>query len=370
MTDRLPWVCDHCGATTRGASNRTDLVCGRCRTPKDGPGVPAGERKAVPKRVAFLPKPAQLRAFANKAEWHQVVNEAREGMLADIRREAASRPRPKPRLKAVPDEQRHLLEIAPVDLHLGKYAWGEEAGEDYDIRIAERVFTEAVSDILAQSAHYPLEGIVLVVGNDLLQTDSDDGTTTAGTHVDSDSRYIKSFRRARTINSWAIERCAEVAPVRVVVIPGNHDSMTAFLIGEVLEAEFHDDPRVTVDCSPRRRKYLRYGVNLIGWTHGNEEKHNDLPLIMAQECPDDWGKALHKEWHVGHLHKSREVRYTAGDSFNGVRVRILPSLCSPDAWHYGKGYVHERRACEAYIWNRTTGYRGHISSNIRPDNAA
>jgi hypothetical protein len=269
----------------------------------------------------------------------------------------------------VPEDERHLLEISPVDLHVGKYAWGEEAGEDYDITIAEKVFTDAINDILHRASVYPLEKIVLVVGNDLLQTDNLAGTTTAGTYVDTDSRYIKSFRRARAINSWAIHRCAEVAPVDVQIVPGNHDSLTAFHIGEVLEAEFEADPRVQISNSARRRKYLKYGVTLLGWTHGNEEKHQDLPLIMAQECPKEWGETLHREWHIGHLHKMKETRFTAGDSFNGVRVRILPSLCAPDAWHYTRGFVKERRACEAYLWNRKSGYAGHFSSNVREEAA-
>lgn len=365
MSDVLAWLCENCGATTRGRSANRD-ACGRCNHVKSS-AVPIGEVRAGPKRVAFLPKPAQLRAFGLQAEWHHLVNEAKAGMLADIRAET-KRPVAKPRTRA--GGERFLLEISPVDLHVGKYAWGEETGEDYDIEIAERVFTSAVSELLGRASGYAIDGIVLVVGNDLLQTDSEAGTTTAGTHVDTDSRYVKSFRRARAINSWAIRKCAEIAPTRVVIVPGNHDSLTAFHVGEVLEAEFHDIKHVEVDNTPMRRKYLRYGVNLIGWTHGNEEKHNDLPLIMAQERPDDWGKALHKEWHVGHLHKAKETRYTAGDSFNGVRVRILPSLCAPDAWHSNKGYVHERRACESYLWSKERGYAGHFSANVLPDRAA
>lgn len=317
-----------------------------------------------------MPKPAEMKRWAKKADHSQNTSILRDVILSDIRKETVDRAVRKPKLKWVPEDERHLLEISPVDLHIGKYAWGEEAGEDYDIAIAEKVFTEAIEDLLHRSSVYSLEKIVLVVGNDLLQTDTLQGTTTAGTYVDTDSRYVKSFRRARAINSWAIHRCAEIAPVEVQIIPGNHDSLTAFHIGEVLEAEFENDPRVTVSNSAKRRKYLRYGVTLLGWTHGNEEKANDLPLIMAQEEPQAWGETLHREWHVGHLHKMKETRYTAGDSFNGVRVRILPSLCAPDAWHYTRGFVKERRACEAYLWNYSSGYAGHFSSNVRENQAA
>lgn len=312
-----------------------------------------------------MPKPAEMKRWAKKADLNATGATLREVILSDIRKETLDRAVRKPKQKWVPEEERHLLEISPVDLHVGKYAWGEEAGEDYDIEIAEKVFTDAIEDILHRASVYAVEKIVLVVGNDLLQTDTLQGTTTAGTYVDTDSRYIKSFRRARAINSWAIHRCAEMAPVEVQIVPGNHDSLTAFHIGEVLEAEFQRDPRVAVCNSAKRRKYLRYGVTLLGWTHGNEEKPQDLPLIMAQEEPESWGQTQHREWHVGHLHKMKETRYTAGDSFNGVRVRILPSLCAPDAWHYSKGFVKERRACEAYLWNKAQGYAGHFSSNVR-----
>lgn len=312
-----------------------------------------------------MPKPAEMKRWAKKVDLNETHATIHQAILSDIRKETIDRAIKKPKMKWKPSSERHLLEISPVDLHVGKYAWGEEAGEDYDITIAERVFTEAIDDILHRASVYSLEKIVLVVGNDLLQTDTLQGTTTAGTYVDTDSRYIKSFRRARAINSWAIHRCASIAPVEVQIVPGNHDSLTSFHVGEVLEAEFENDPRVEVKNGAKRRKYLRYGVTLLGWTHGNEEKQIDLPLIMAQECPKEWGETLHREWHIGHLHKMKETRFTAGDSFNGVRVRILPSLCAPDAWHYTRGFVKERRACEGYLWNHDSGYAGHFSSNVK-----
>jgi hypothetical protein len=350
------WRCTWCG-------NQNDAPIGVCEC-----GTIRGNKSPVDP-VRFMPKPAEMKRWSKKADQNETGSTIREVILSDIRKETIDRAIRKPKVKWKPADERHLLEISPVDLHVGKYAWGEEAGEDYDITIAERVFTEAIDDLLHRASVYTLEKIVLVVGNDLLQTDTLQGTTTAGTYVDTDSRYIKSFRRARAINSWAIHRCATIAPVEVQIIPGNHDSLTAFHVGEVLEAEFENDPRVTVNNGARRRKYLRYGVTLLGWTHGNEEKTQDLPLIMAQEEPEAWGQTLHREWHIGHLHKMKETRYTAGDSFNGVRVRILPSLCAPDAWHYTRGFVKERRACEAYLWNRKSGYAGHFSSNVREEAA-
>lgn len=319
--------------------------------------------KSAPRTRTAVPLRHMVQA-SKKWDWGEVAERLREELLEDIRAEARERP-VSPRLIQAPPTSGILREVSPVDLHVGKLAWGEETGNaDYDIRIAEQVFTAAIDELIARTRPLNPELSVLVVGNDLLQTDNLQGTTTSGTYVDTDTRYIKSFRRARKINSWAIRRLAESSPVHVVIVPGNHDRLTAFHLGEVLEAEFKDDPNVVVDNAPTLRKYLRWGSSLLGWTHGSDEKAADLPLIMATERPLDWAESIHREWHVGHLHKAKETRYTAGDSFNGVRVRILPSLCAPDAWHVQRGYVGERRAAECYLWQKDTGYWGHYSSNV------
>lgn len=303
---------------------------------------------------------ARLRRKAGPA-----LAELRDALLADIRAEAPARVHGSRTLNAAPAE-RHMLEVSAFDLHFGKLSWREEAGEDYDIGIARQCFETAIQDLVWKARGFPLQRILFPIGNDLLQADNLAGTTTGGTPQDTDSRYHKAFRAARSALSWAIDRLAEEAPVLVIVVPGNHDRLTAFHMGEVLDAEFSRDERVTVDNSPKLRKYVPFGVNLLGFTHGSEEKQADLPLIMAREEPEAWARAQHYEWHIGHLHKSKETRYTAGDSFNGVRVRILPSLCAADAWHYSKGYVGERRSAEGYLWNFATGYAGHLATSILP----
>jgi hypothetical protein len=299
---------------------------------------------------------AWLRRNKARADMHAIA----ESLLARIA--AASPVRAAPAYVR-PQRDRHMLEVCIMDLHMGKLSWHEETGEDYDLTIAERLAENVVEDLLQKAAGFPLEQIVMPIGNDLVQVDNGENATTAGTRQDTDSRYAKIFERTERLLVWMLDRLAEVAPVQGVVVPGNHDRITAFTLGRVLNARYHRDARVEIDCTPKLRKYIRYGCNLIGYTHGNEEKHADLPLIMAQECPQDWAATRHREFHVGHLHKAKETRYTAGDSFNGVRVKIIPSLTSSDFWHYAKGYVHERKAAEAYVWSHDAGYVGHFSSS-------
>lgn len=59
-----------------------------------------------------------------------------------------------------------------------------------------------------------------------------------------------------------------------------------------------------------------------------------------------------REVHLGHWHQTK-VR-----ELNGTRVRILPSLCAPDAWHAENGHVGAVRSAEAFIWDAAEGLVG------------
>jgi hypothetical protein len=83
---------------------------------------------------------------------------------------------------------------------------------------------------------------------------------------------------------------------------------------------------------------------------------------MAQERPTDWAVSKTKEWHLGHFHHKREYKFSAGNTFNGVSVRILPSLSGTDAWHFEKGFVKQPAVAEAYIFSKENGYVGHFAS--------
>lgn len=260
----------------------------------------------------------------------------------------------------------YLGEVDPVDLHYGKLGWpAETEGDPYDLTIASRDFRDAFDDLLGKMRGFRLSAILSAMLNDLLQIDNLRSETTAGTRVDSDSRYHKIFTAATLDMRWAIERMKQVSP-RVLIkgVPGNHDLLGGWSLMEVLRAVYENDPQVEIDNAPTRRKYFRWGNTLLGYTHGNEEKHSDLPLIMAQERPLDWAETQFRLWRLGHFHKKKSTYYTAGDSFHGVEVRVLRSLSGTDAWHYSRGYVKERRAIEAFVHHIEEGEVGAFISRL------
>ncbi len=293
-------------------------------------------------------------------ESQKKLEQFREDLLCDIRKEALDDGH-YPLLQPLKVEDPHLVEISPFDIHVGKLGWGEEVGEDYDTSIAVQRFKCAVSDLLYRTAQsHPLSEIVFPMGNDLTHIDTKAYTTTAGTLQDTDTLYHQIFRTSVRINVWAIRAMRAVAPVKVKVIPGNHDRITTFCIGEVIAAAFENDPLVEIDNSPRMRKYHRYGVNLLGYTHGDQEKHIDLPLIMADEAAKDWSETWVREWHIGHRHNKRQFKWMSTDQIRTTGVRILPSLTGQDAWHHMQGYRHLPQA-EAHVYSFDRGYGGMIN---------
>ena len=191
-------------------------------------------------------------------------------------------------------------------------------------------------------------------GNDFLNTDHLGRTTTAGTPQDEAIRYQESFLRGRQLLVRAIDRLRQIAPVQVVMVTGNHDTQRLYYLGDVLEAWFRNTKDVAVDNSPRQRKYFRYHGNLIGFTHGHNEKHFDLPLLLATEQPEGWAASRHREFHLGHFHSRKHKMFVPSFDRAGVLVRILPSLCPPDAWHSAMGY-NARLAAEALYFDPEQG---------------
>jgi hypothetical protein len=268
-----------------------------------------------------------------------------ESLLADAKQKVAKR-------AAVAKRKggSHMLEIAIPDLHIGKLAWAAETGhESYDSRIAERLFDKALEVLIDRTSRFDFELVVLPIGNDLLHSDTKRGTTTAGTPLDMDSRFQKSFVIARRMMTRAIDRLRQVAPVKAVIVPGNHDTLSSWCLGDSLECRFHNTPDVEIDNAPTMRKYVQFGRCMILYTHGDKGKRQDYPLLMATEMPEMFGATLHREAHTADKHTTRN------EEFHGVRVRISPALCPPDAWHSEMQFVGNARSAEAYVWHRDEG---------------
>jgi hypothetical protein len=259
-----------------------------------------------------------------------------------------------------PDNQR-LLEICIFDPHFGKLSWREEAGEDYDIKIAEKRVKDAIKDLLSEVNLSTVERILLPLGNDLINVDSSNNMTFAGTPQSTDVRYPKIIKVVRRVLTQIILDLSLIAPVDVVIVPGNHDTISSFMMGEILDATFSSNPRVNVDNGPKLRKYYRYGLNSFQFSHGNEERHEALGLIFATEEKNLWAATKFRFSQLGHYHKNKKINYVSVDEHQGFQIQILPSLSGVDAWHYKKGYKSLHQA-KALLYDKDKGPVGEFTT--------
>jgi predicted phosphodiesterase len=256
-----------------------------------------------------------------------------------------------------------MLEISIPDLHLGRLSWGVETGEDYDTSIAEDLYMKATKELWLRASIFPVQKIMLVVGNDLLNSDNSREETTAGTPMSEDSRWQRTFKRGVALVRNQVEYLRGRCPggVEVVVVQGNHDMERSHYLGAVIEAVYEKTQDVKVDNSPRKRKYKQWGTVMLGLTHGDKINHAKLPLIAAAEAPQIWASTTCRHIHLGHLHHKKETQFHSGSEHSAVRVTVLPSLAATDPYHYDHGYTGTKRAAEAYLWGKKKGYLGHLS---------
>lgn len=236
------------------------------------------------------------------------------------------------------------------DQHLGKLANARETGgADWDIKIAESTYRDAVNELIAKAPTDRIEEVVVIAGSDMLQIDNDISTTSKGTYVDSDSRLSKVFDTAAKMMTDVVEQLASRFKVRVVVVAGNHDSSTSHFLGRYIEAWFRSHPQVTVDASPHSRKYVPYGVTLIAFDHGDETKPKDLPLIIMRENQATISRYRFTEALTGHTH------HESSDDIKGIVVRVAPALCSPDKWHSRAGFIGSIRRSQGLLYQKADG---------------
>lgn len=253
----------------------------------------------------------------------------------------------------------YMLELPIMDFHLGKLAWGEETGQDdYDLKIAEKLWKETVTDILSKvSVLGNPEYILFPVGQDFFHFDTPSVTTTAGTQLDSDTRWQKMFAKGIELLVWAIEQCRALAPVKVMWVPGNHDTMLSYAAVVGLSQRYAHTESIDVDLSPTPRKYHLYGSSLIGFAHGEKEGKR-LEGLMQIEAPTLWSESVWREFHMGHFHNESTV------SKNGITFRRIGAITASDAWTVEKGFVGTARLAQAFIWDRDRGLQAILNSNV------
>lgn len=267
--------------------------------------------------------------WARMEKDQELYEEARKQALLDFVRDL-------PKVK--PTKVRHsvssdLMACYPLgDPHIGMMSWGEETGQDWDLKIAEKAFSSVFKRLIDTAP--PCETAVIFNLGDYFHADNISGTTERSGHsLDMDGRFAKmkrvGYRIMRMMISYALERHENV---RVINSIGNHDDTGAIDMSVAFAEIYADEPRVSIDIAPTPYHYVKFGKNLIGTHHGHTTKMANLPMLMATDRAADWGDTEYRYWYTGHIHHDSMKEYS------GCKVESFRTLAAKDAYATWGGY--------------------------------
>lgn len=293
------------------------------------PAAPGFKVKGVSTYYGKDGKPAGqwVKTTQDHSQAEEIVRSFVSSMVEDVRGIATPVKAP-----TVCDED--LMTVYPLgDPHFGLYSWAQETGDDFDLKTAEDLTCGAIDKLVA-TAPKSKTAMLLNLGDFFHADDSSNQTPGHGHALDVDTRYAKVMQVGVKAMVYCIKRLLQKhEKVIVWMMPGNHDPHSSLALALCLSAYFDAEPRVEVDLGSSLYKYYEFGKVLIGSHHGHGAKSEALPLLMAADKPEGWGRTKHRYWYCGHIHHmSRDKEHP------GCVVETFRTLAGRDAWHAGKGY--------------------------------
>lgn len=242
-----------------------------------------------------------------------------------------------PKVSSIPEPDgvfdSKLMACYPIgDPHIGMYAWSEETGDSWDVKIAEKLHCAAMAH-LVESAPNTEVATIINLGDMFHYDNLEAETSRSGHRLSADGRYAKMAR----IVVKVMRQCIETAltkhkRVHVINAIGNHDDTGAMMLSICLANVYENEPRVTVDTSPSAFHYFRHGKTFVGIHHGNGTKADRLPGVMAADRAKDWGESEFRYWWIGHWHNQTLKDYA------GVSVESFRTLAAKDDYAHSNGY--------------------------------
>ena len=223
-----------------------------------------------------------------------------------------------------------------TDYHLGLMAWGEESGDDWDIKIAENTLLKFFSTAIEQSPNAK-ECIFAQIG-DFLHWDGLEAVTPANKHVlDADTRFTKLVRVAiRVIRKIVRKLLAKYDKVTLIMAEGNHDPASSTWLREVFNAFYEDEPRITVNTNPDPYYNHNFGKVCLFYHHGHKSRLNNIDSVFVSKFKKEYGKAKYVYGHTGHLHHQKTIETNLMILEQHRTLSAKDSYASRGGWSSGR----------------------------------
>ena len=231
------------------------------------------------------------------------------------------------------------------DIHFGK-----EGNHTID-----QDFENAITDLIQRGSNsHHIEKLYFVVGGDLINMDTFNGSTTSGTPLDNSMTATEAYIQAFDAMHWAISYMADHCDELVVVyIPGNHDRLSSFHLVHALSKSI-DCRTIKWDVDYAERKVHVWGENFNAFEHGDARSKN-TPLVYATEFSVFWGETRYRTLFTGHYHQNKKIEYITTSEEVGFVHKTLPSLSRSDYYHYHNKFVGNRRSAVLELQSKNKG---------------
>jgi hypothetical protein len=241
------------------------------------------------------------------------------------------------------------LVLCLFDVHIGRESYKHYTGDDNDLQSQQEEFVTAINKLVKNINFNQLDKIILPIGNDFFNVDTPTLTTTKGTPQDNIKDLHSMFYTGLNLLSEVAIYLSSLAPVELMLVPGNHDTVTSSYLATSLKVIFRDNERISVDDSPISRKYRQYGKTTLGFAHGDlkMEKYAELLPYEAKEmfATSEWYEFL-----LGDKHHEKMIQKE-----DGVVVRHLGGMTKADVWTYHNGYTTSKRRAYGILYQKDQG---------------
>ncbi len=249
--------------------------------------------------------------------------------------------------KFCPEKSNGMLVINKQDSHLNKF--DVDGNNCVSSRLAAIMYKVELIAAQAQLSNN-LEEITYIIGSDEFNSEFT-GTTTKGTPQTNTHTYQTSFEYICDHEVLMISMLLQYAQiVNVVYVAGNHDEYVGWHMVNWLKTYFRNTERLTVDVSPKYRKYVSYGRSAMMFNHGDAIKPAKLAGLFPIEFRENW--SAHDKFYIFTGDKHHEVSH----DFNGIKFYQIPAFSNAKSlWDDKNGHVMSKAEVTGFLIDQHDG---------------
>lgn len=225
-----------------------------------------------------------------------------------------------------------------TDYHLSMKADGEETGDDWDLKISEKLLVDWFSKAIELAPNSSVATFAQL--GDLLHTDGFDALTPQSKHLlDADTRFQKTIRAAIRVVRHVINMLLKKHDfVNVLMCVGNHDIASSAWLRELFAVVYENEPRVKIDNSLDSYYCIEHGDTSLFFHHGHKRNMGNIDDVFVAKFRDIFGRTKHSYAHMGHYHHNKL------NETNLMQIEQHRTLAPKDAYASHGGWMAGRDA--------------------------